>query len=221
MKKTATLISYIFHPLFVSFFNILFLLISIGNRGPVLGFTLLLSLFFLVLIPVFYTVLIIFLEKRNFKLSYLSEAGIDERTKILAVSIIHFLIFLILTTNLNFVFLRDYKTMFSTIIMGMVLISIVSFLFHFFGVKNSLHTLVLSFFACFYLIFIWQVPDLNSLATFNKSLLLNAAATNLLILIPVSFSRYFLKSHDWLEIAFGIFIGIFCPIVLTLLSYGL
>lgn len=221
MTKTAVVLSYLFHPVSVSFLNIIFLLISIGNRGPVLGFTFMLSLFFLVLIPAFYTFLIIFLEKRNFKWSYFNEALIEQRTKILAISIIHYLAFLIIVANLNPVFLGYFKPMISTIIMGMVLVSLVSFLFHFYNVKSSLHTVSLSFFTTFYIIFLWQIPGLNSLETFDKSLFIKAATANFVILIPVSFSRYYLKSHDLTEITAGIFIGIICPIVLTLLSYGL
>ena len=221
MKKAAEVTSIIFHPVLVSFFNFLFILLNIGNHGAVVGFTLMLFLFFTILIPTFYTFLIVYLDKRNFNWIYFTEMEIEQRTKILAISVIHYLIFLFLVANLNFVFLGNYNAMICTLIMGMVVVSLLSFVSHFFNLKNSLHALSLSFFVTFYIIFLWQIPGLGELSSFNKNLLYTGAASNFLILIPVSISRIYLKSHDRLEIAAGIFIGIISPIVLTLLSYGL
>lgn len=221
MTKTAKLASYIFHPVFLTFFNLIFILKSIGKQGPTMGFMFMLLLFFVILIPVFYTFLIVYIDKRSFKLNYFNEIEIEQRSKILAISVLHNLAFLIIVANLHYVFLGNYKTMISSIIMGMVLASLLSFIFHFFNFKSSLHVLSPSFFATFFVIFLWKIPGLDTINTLPEKFIYIAIIANLVFLAIVSIARISLKSHTWLEIAAGIFIGIISPLVLTLLSYGL
>ena len=186
-----------------------------------MGFMFMLLLFFVILIPVFYTFLIVYIDKKSFILNYFNEIEIEQRIKILAISILHYLAFLILVANLHYVFLGNYKAMISSIIMGMVLASFLSFIFHFFNFKSSLHVLTPSFFATFFVIFLWKIPGLDSINTLSEKFIYIAIATNLILMLTVSIARIHLKSHTWLEIAAGIFIGIISPLVLTLLSYGL
>ncbi|MCC6722145.1 MAG: hypothetical protein IT243_08070 [Bacteroidia bacterium] len=221
MTKIAELISYIFHPVFITFFNFLYILLNIGNQGPVVGFTFMLFLFFIILIPVFFTFLIVYRDKKNFKLKYYDDIETDQRTKILAISILHYIIFLIIVANLHIVFLGYYKPMITSMIMGMVMSTILSFIFHFFNFKNSLHSLSPAFFSSFYIIFLWNIPGLDSLNTFAEHLLNIGIITNLIILIITSFARVMLKKHNWTEIAAGVFIGVICPLLLTLLSNGI
>lgn len=221
MFKTAKIISIAAHPLFLSFYNFVFLILLIGAKGPVLGFLITLFFFAGVLIPVFYTFLVLFKDNKIFEWEHLTNMAIHSRQRILAYTVIYNVVFLLFIINLGPTFLGEYKAMFASIIMAFIFSMVLSFVSHLLKLKNSLHALSAAFFATFAAIFLWRIPDLTSVQNNFRVYLLILLTINIMALFLVSWSRLKLKMHSSREVLLGIFIGIISPLILTLLTYGI
>ncbi len=190
-------------------------------HGAALGFVI--TLFFLatVMIPIFYTVAIIYKDNKNFEWSQVSEMSMDSRKKLLAYTIVYNVIFLLFVINLNEAFLGNYKAMFASAIMGVVFSMMMSFVLHLLNFKNSLHVLTVTLFATYCFIFSWKIPGIETMGNPNSSLYLYFGIFNLVVLLGVIWARLSLKAHSIKEILVGIFVGILSPVILTLLTYGI
>ncbi|MFM9945040.1 MAG: hypothetical protein ACKVQB_07370, partial [Bacteroidia bacterium] len=120
MLKLAKILSILFHPLFISFYNFLFFIMLTDAQGAVLGFLITLFFFAGVMIPLFYTFAIIYKDNRNFEWSQVSDMAMFSRKKMLVYTIIYNVVFLLFIINLHQTFLGNYKPMFASIIMGFV-----------------------------------------------------------------------------------------------------
>ena len=221
MLKLASILSIVFHPLFIAFFNFLFFILLTDAQGATLGFVI--TLFFLagVLIPVFYTFAIIYTDNKKVEWEQLSDMSMLSRKKLLAYTVIYNVIFLLFVINLNEAFLGSYKPMFASVIMGFVFSMMMAFIFHLLNIKNSLHALTAAFFTIFCLIFSWRIPGMETMENPNANLYLVFGSLNFIILASVAWARKHLNAHSNKEIIFGILIGILSPILLTLLTYGI
>jgi len=221
MIKTAKFLSIFFHPLFLSFFNFLFLLLLTPIKGAVLGFDITLFFLSIVVIPMFYTAAVIYNDNKEFSWAYLSDMAIHSRRKLLIYTVIYNLVVLLFVLNLNDIFFKTSKPMFASLIMGFVFSMILSFLMHLLNIKNSLHALTVAFYMCFGFIFAWKIPGMEDLIGRSNLWYIGMGVVNFLILCSVVWARIFLKAHTVKEIVFGILIGILSPVVLTLLTYGI
>ena len=221
MIKISNFVSIAFHPLFLAFYNFLFFILIGDAHGAALGFVI--TLFFLagVMIPVFYTFAIIYNERKQFEWTQMSDMSMLSRKKLLAYSIIYNVLFLLFVLNLNDAFLGIYKPMFSSVLMGFIFLMMMSFILYLSKIKISLHALSVAFFFAFCLIFSWNVPGLSGLENKNSNLFLIFAGLNFIALVAVVWARLNLKAHTKNEIGLGILIGIFSPILLTLLTYAI
>jgi len=221
MTKFAKLLSIVFHPLFISFYNFFFFILLIDTKGAALGFVI--TLFFLgcVLIPIFYTLAIVYKDNKDFEWSQVSEMSMDSRKKLLVYTIIYNVIFLLFLISLNEAFLGIYKSMFAFVIMGVVLSMILSFISHLLNFKNSLHALTASLFVCYSFIFSWKIPSIENMENNFSNIFIISGVVNLIVLLSIIWSRLYLKAHTYKEIVVGILVGILSPILLTLLTYGI
>ena len=221
MLKLAKILSISFHPLFISFYNFLFYIVLTDAKGASLGFVVTLFFLGLVMIPVFYTFYIVYSENKDFHWEQLSDMSMLSRKKMLVYTIIYQVLFLLAIISLNEVFLGNYKAMFASVIMGFVFSMVLAFAAHLLNVKNSLHSMTATFLLVFSLIFSWKIPGIEDLINLKASYFLALAGLNAIILLTLIWARLILKAHTFKEISYGILIGIFSPILLTLLTYGL
>ena len=221
MLKISNFISIFFHPLFIAFYNFLFFISLIEAHGAALGFVI--TLFFLagVMIPIFYTFAIVYNERKQFEWTQLSDMSMLSRKKLLAYSIIYNVIFLLFVINLNEAFLGQYKPMFASVLMGFIFLMMMAFVLYLMKIKISLHALTVAFFCAFCLIFSWKIPGIEGLENKNSNLYLIFGGINFMVLLAVVWARLKLKAHTNKEIVLGILIGIFSPVLLTLLTYGI
>lgn len=190
-------------------------------KGAALGFVI--TLFFLacVMIPIFYTVMIVYKENRDVEWEQFSDMSMLSRKKLLAYTIIYNVIFLLFVISLSHPFLGDYKPMFASVLMAFVFSMMLSFVLHLLNIKNSLHALNASFFLVYCLIFSWKIPGIESLENTKETLFLIFAGVNFISLIGVIWARLFTKAHTVKEIGYGLLVGILSPVILTLLTYGI
>ncbi len=221
MIKFAKFFSVFFHPLFLTFYNFLYFIFLTDAKGAVLGF--LITLFFLagVMIPVFYTVMIVYKENKDVEWRQFSDMSMLSRKKLLAYTIIYNVVFLLFVINLNKTFLGDFKPMMASVIMGFVFSMMLSFLLHLLNIKNSLHTLTASFFLTYCVIFSWEIPSIETMENPMTNMFLIFAGVNFIALIGIIWARYYTKAHSIKEIGFGLLVGILSPVILTLLTYGI
>ncbi len=221
MIKVAKFFSVFFHPLFLTFYNFLYFIFLSDAKGAGLGF--IITLFFLacVMIPIFYTVLVIYKENRDVEWEQFSDMSMLSRKKLLAYTIIYNVIFLLFVISLSPAFLGDFKPMFASVLMGFVFAMMLSFALHLLNIKNSLHALNASFFLVYCLVFSWKIPGIESLENTRTSLFLIFGGVNFIALIGVIWARLYSKAHTIKEIAYGLFVGIISPVILTLLTYGI
>lgn len=221
MIKFAKFFSVFFHPLFLTFYNFLYFIFLTDAKGAALGFVI--TLFFLacVMIPIFYTVMIVYKENRDVEWEQFSDMSMLSRKKLLAYTIIYNVIFLLFVISLSHPFLGDYKPMFASVLMAFVFSMMLSFVLHLLNIKNSLHALNASFFLVYCLIFSWKIPGIESLENTKETLFLIFAGVNFIALIGVIWARLFTKAHTVKEIGYGLLVGILSPVILTLLTYGI
>ena len=221
MIKVAKFFSVFFHPLFLTFYNFLYFIFLSDAKGAGLGF--IITLFFLacVMIPIFYTVMVIYKENRDVEWEQFSDMSMLSRKKLLAYTIIYNVIFLLFVISLSPAFLGDFKPMFASVLMGFVFAMMLSFTLHLLNIKNSLHALNASFFLVYCLVFSWKIPGIESLENTRTSLFLIFGGVNFIALIGVIWARLYSKAHTIKEIAYGLFVGIISPVILTLLTYGI
>jgi hypothetical protein len=221
MLKLAKILSIGFHPLFISFYNFLVFILLTEAKGAVLGFVVTLFFLGLVMIPVFYTFYIVYSENKDFHWEQLSDMSMLSRKKMMIYTIVYQVVFLLIIISLNEVFLGKYQAMFASIVMGFVFSMVLSLAAHLLQIKNSLHAMTASFLLTFCLIFSWKIPGIEEVINLKSHYFLMIASFNALLLVALVWSRYKLKAHTIKELAYGILIGIFSPVLLTLLTYGI
>ena len=221
MLKFAKYFAIATQPLFVAFANFLFLLLLTGKKGAVLGFDVTLFFLSIVVLPLFYTAAALYSDNKEFQWSHVSEMVVNSRRKILIYSIFYSVIILLILLSLNVIFLGDFKPMFASVVMGFVFSMMLAFLLNLANNSSSLQTLVIALFMCFGFIFSWEVPGINGLIVTNSTAYLLMGIVNGLLLAGAVWAKLYTKSQSVKEVIFGIIIGIFSPIVLTLLTYGI
>lgn len=195
IKKILPVFSYIFHPIFITFYGVL-LYLWLSDFG--LNSLSLILLIQVVILTMLLPLSIYYLFKATGHIKSFTEASINER-KIPILLQALFLFFLLKFSG----FLQDIPALYFFILGGLIA-SILAFVLTFLHFKVSLHMI-----------------GISSLLTFTISLYLylNAALIPLIALMivlcgNVASSRLYMKSHNYTELFAGSLIGFFSQLIL-------
>ncbi len=195
LKKTLPLFSYIFHPIFITFYGVL-LYIWLAEVG--INSLSLLLLIQVIILTIFLPLSIYYLLKATGHIKSFTEATINER-KFPILLQATFLFILLKFSG----FIEDLAPLYFFMLGGLIA-SIVAFLLTFVNFKVSLHMIGV----CSLLLFI------TSLGISLNISIIPLIALMIVIVGNVASSRLFMKSHDTTELIAGSFIGFLSQVIL-------
>lgn len=202
MKKFINLFSYLFHPLFVGFYGVLFFFLfeSKWFQTQEIYFYLLQVVILTVLIPITIFYLLLSLGK----ITSFQIATINERKFPLIVNCLLFSV--LIKTSLTITSMPPLFFYF----LGAILASLICFLGLFFNKKVSLHSV-----------------GITSMTTFviglSLHLQINIIATICFLILSIGLvftSRILMKAHNYSELWAGFFVGLITQIVLWVFWVG-
>ncbi|WP_339838668.1 hypothetical protein [uncultured Flavobacterium sp.] len=195
LKKILPSFSYIFHPIFVTFYGVL-LYIWLSDLG--LNALSLVLLIQVVILTMLLPLSIYYLLKATGYIKSFTEATINERKFPILLQAL-FLLLLIKFSG----FIEDLPAIYFFLLGGLTS-SIIAFILTFINFKVSLHMI-----------------GVNSLLAFTVSLyvylnvpIIPVVALMILIVGSVASSRLYMKSHNYIELLTGSMIGLLSQIIL-------
>ncbi|MFC4738666.1 hypothetical protein ACFO3U_01530 [Flavobacterium ponti] len=195
LKKTLPLFSYIFHPIFITFYGVL-LYIWLAEVG--INSLSLLLLIQVIILTIFLPLSIYYLLKATGHIKSFTEATINER-KFPILLQATFLFILLKFSG----FIEDLAPLYFFMLGGLIA-SIVAFVMTFVNFKVSLHMIGV----CSLLLFI------TSLSISLNISIIPLIALMIVIVGNVASSRLFMKSHDATELIAGSCIGFLSQVIL-------
>lgn len=195
LKKTLPLFSYIFHPIFITFYGVL-LYIWLSNLG--FNSLSLILLIQVIILTILLPLSIYYLLKATGHIKSFTEATINERK----FPILLQAVFLFLLLKFSG-FLEELPALYFFMLGGLIA-SLTAFLLTFANFKVSLHMIGV----CSLLMFV------ISLSLYLNTSILPLIALMIVILGNVASSRLFMKSHNTTELIAGSFIGFLSQVIL-------
>ena len=195
LKKTLPIFSYIFHPIFITFYGVL-LYILLSDLG--INSLSILLLIQVIILTILLPLSIYYLLKATGHIKSFTEATINER-KFPILLQATFLFILLKFSG----FIDDLLPLYFFMLGGLIA-SIVAFMLTFANFKVSLHMIGV----CSLLIFIICLSVSLNIA------IIPLIALMIVIVGNVASSRLFMKSHDTTELIAGSFIGLLSQVIL-------
>lgn len=199
MKKTITLFSYLFHPIFIPLFGtILFFLIDGTYYGL---YQKLLILLQVILITIFIPISFFYLLKTIGKIDTIMVSDLSQRKIPLIIHV--FLIFILIEKSITINRVPELYFFF----FGGIISAIIAFIFLFLRIKASIHLIGISSLTAFAI----------GLSIHNQVNILNLIAFLILMNGLIAASRLEMKAHNNKELALGFCIGLLPQIALWFL----
>jgi hypothetical protein len=195
LKKILPLFSYIFHPIFITFYGVL-LYIWLSDLG--LNSLSIVLLIQVVILTILLPLSIYYLLKATGYIKSFTEATINERK--LPILLQALFLFLLITFS---GFIKDLPAIYYFLLGGLIT-SIIAFILTFINFKVSLHMIGVSSLLIFTV----------SLYVYLNIPIIWLIALMIVFVGTVASSRLYMKSHNYIELFAGSMIGVLSQIIL-------